>query len=220
MVVIVPFLQARRGRHASLYLTRLGSPAPQSPRDPHAAPLLDIRRRLDALRRWRVRQASVARSNALLSACLLRHGAPARHQAIVCAGSFVTRNIYDMHPAPRAVKRGRLSWPPPKKPGPKSKRASRCARMQPRRLKPSTPSLSAAPGRKRNITKNSSKPPNRLCGRLSRASFTCGEAVSGLAPSGQTSPGRTRLCSAGERPNGKRGRRRSRGEPPPPEITT
>jgi hypothetical protein len=83
MVVIVPFLQARRGRHAPLYLTRLRSPAPQSPRDPRAASLLDIRRRLDALRRCRARQASVARSNALLFACLLRHGAPAPHQAIV-----------------------------------------------------------------------------------------------------------------------------------------
>jgi hypothetical protein len=83
MVVIVPFLQARRGRHASLYLARRGNPAPQSPRDPRAASLLDIRRRLDALRRCRARQASVARSNALLFACLLRHGAPAPHQAIV-----------------------------------------------------------------------------------------------------------------------------------------
>ena len=83
MVVIAPYLQARRGRHASLYLTRLGSLAPESPRDPRAASLLDIRRRLDALRRCRARQASVARSNALLFACLLRHGAPDPHQAIV-----------------------------------------------------------------------------------------------------------------------------------------
>ena len=83
MVVIAPYLQPRRGRHASLYLTRLGSPASESPRDRRAASLLDIRRRLDALRRCRVRQASVARSNALLFACLLRHGAPDPHQAIV-----------------------------------------------------------------------------------------------------------------------------------------
>ena len=83
MIVIAPYLQARRGRHASLYPARLGSPAPDSPDDPRAASLLDIRRRLDALRRCRVRQASVARSNALLFACLLRHGAPEPHQAIV-----------------------------------------------------------------------------------------------------------------------------------------
>jgi len=83
MVVIAPYLQARRGRHASLYLARLGSPAPDSPGDPRAASLLDIRRRLDALRRCRARQAGVARSNALLFACLLRHGAPDPHQAIV-----------------------------------------------------------------------------------------------------------------------------------------
>jgi hypothetical protein len=83
MVVIAPYLQARRGRHASLYLTRLGSPASKSARDPRAASLLDIRRRLDALRRCHARQASVARSNALLFACLLRHGAPDPHQAIV-----------------------------------------------------------------------------------------------------------------------------------------
>jgi hypothetical protein len=76
MVVIAPYLQGRRGRDASLYLTRLASPAPESPGDPRAASLLDIRRRLDALGRCRARQASVARSNALLFACLLRHGAP------------------------------------------------------------------------------------------------------------------------------------------------
>ena len=83
MIVIAPYLQARRGRHASLYLARLGSPAPDSPRDRRAASLLDIRRRLDALRRCRVRQESVARINALLFACLLRHCAPDPHQAIV-----------------------------------------------------------------------------------------------------------------------------------------
>jgi hypothetical protein len=83
MVVIAAYLQARRGRRASLYLTRLGNPASESPRVPRAASLLDIRRRLDALFRCRVRQASVARSNALLFACLLRHGAPDPHQAIV-----------------------------------------------------------------------------------------------------------------------------------------
>ena len=83
MIVIAPYLQARRRRHASLYLVRLGGPAPDSPRDRRAASLLDIRRRLDTLRRCRVRQESVARSNALLFACLLRHGAPDAHQAIV-----------------------------------------------------------------------------------------------------------------------------------------
>jgi hypothetical protein len=76
MVVIAPYLQARRGPHASLYLARL-------PGDPRAASLLNIRRRLDALRRCRARQARVARSNALLFACLLHHGAPEPHQAIV-----------------------------------------------------------------------------------------------------------------------------------------
>jgi hypothetical protein len=60
-----------------------GGLAPESPRAPRAASLLDIRRRLDALRRCRARQARVARSNALLFAYLLRHGAPDPHQAIV-----------------------------------------------------------------------------------------------------------------------------------------
>ena len=86
MIVIAPYLQARRGRHASLYLARnSGGPAPGSPRDRRAASLLDIRRRLDALRRCRVRQESVARINALLFACLLRHCAPELNQAIVFA---------------------------------------------------------------------------------------------------------------------------------------
>ena len=55
----------------------------QSPGAPRAASLLDIRLRLDALRGCRARQASVARSNALLFACLLRHGTPDPHQAII-----------------------------------------------------------------------------------------------------------------------------------------
>ena len=83
MVVVAAYLQARQGGHASLYLNRLGSAASKAPSDPRAASLLDIRRQLDALRRCRARQASIARSNALLFACLLRHGAPDPYQTIV-----------------------------------------------------------------------------------------------------------------------------------------
>jgi hypothetical protein len=104
MVVIAPYVQARRERHASLYLTRLGSPAPESPGDPRAVSLLDIRSRLDALRLCPSGQASVTRSNALLFACLLRHGAPDPHQTIVLRW-FVRHahlHCHEAFPLPRA----------------------------------------------------------------------------------------------------------------------
>ena len=111
MVVIAAYLQARQGGHASFYLTRLGRAASEPPGDPRAASLLDIRRRLDALRRCRARQASIARSNALLFACLLRHGAPDPYQTIVLrwfvrhARLTATRHS----PSPRARRGLRLS---------------------------------------------------------------------------------------------------------------